>query len=190
MIQNFQDLEFQPQINPSTFKTPFLRAKQVVGSFVTLGIVIFLLISTFITILLSVNYFNIVSLSRLYPDLFFDLPHQTFEDQVKINNQVLSSPQNYNKESGNWIIVAEFFSLKENTVYVKYKGQIPSLKKTKDMKCTKLGEKIQTKDGYANSIEAYSCNDLLSRKNKGKRVVIDYTIQKYGDYEITRIQLE
>ncbi|MBI3984485.1 MAG: hypothetical protein HY344_00890 [Candidatus Levybacteria bacterium] len=185
-----QDLQYQPQVKPSTFKLPFLRTKQIIRSLILLVLEITFFLTSFIIILLSLNYYNIVSLSKLYPDLFFDLPHQTFPDQQSINNQVLADANNFNNDAKHWIIEAEFRKQEENTVYINFKGQIPTLLLTKETRCSKAGKKTPAKDGFVFSTQPLPCSDLLTKERKGKKMIIEYDLNSIGKYTIIGIQFD
>lgn len=136
---------------------------------------------------LTINYFNVFSLSQKYPDTFDFLPHQPFPNQKTINSEAL---YNVPKEGENWAILAEFFKVENNTVFIKYDDKIPSLQLTKDIQCKQAGEEVPTKTGFQTTIVGIPCSDVITNKNKGKKVVVDYNLDDLGNFIIKQIELE
>ncbi len=88
------NLSFQPATKEYSFSTnpnsPFSKIKEKIkqlNPLLLLTIEIFGLIIFFVVFLLILNFFNILSLSKLYPNQFGFLPHLTQTQQTTNNNQ-------------------------------------------------------------------------------------------------------
>lgn len=183
---NIQNQVPNPPINQNVepvLNKPQTKTKRLP---IFIGCLILVLILSLFAISL-VNYFNIFSLSQKYPDIFYLFPHQPFPDQRKINSDAL---YNNFKEGENWAVLAEFFKVENNIVYIKYDDKIPSLLLTKDIVCKKGDKKIPTKTGFQITSVGIPCSDIITNKNKGKKVIVDYNLDDNGNFIIKRLELE
>lgn len=140
-----------------------------------------------LVLIFTINYFNIFSLSQKYPDTFYFLPHQTFPNQKSINSETL---YNNLKEDENWAILAEFFKVENNTIFIKYDDKIPSLLLTNNIICKQGNKKIPTETGSQITSVTIPCSDIITNKNKGKKIIVDYNLDDNGNFIIKRLELE
>lgn len=168
-ISENQNLQFQPQIKPSTYippkisifkKTLFLLIKLFkLNYFLFLGC-IFLILSL---IIFNINYFNVISLSYLYPKLFAPLPH-TYDT---VANKAILRSVPYDSGIQAYQIEGNLQSVYKNIVTVNYKEKTIQLITNKDTQCLR-------KTSQKNSSVIF-CSDLLNENNLGKKVFITFS---------------
>lgn len=181
-----KDLEYQPKTNPYSFKMRFLKEKQFFRSFIILFLEIFFLLFAFIVILFSLNYFNVVSVSSLYPDIFSDLSHKPFANQANLNTNVLSKGF-FSTETNAWTLEVRFIKHDKNFIYViDMENNILTLINNPDLECSK----VINSDNAQVTTTSQDCADLLSSKNRNKTIFITYKSNSNGNFVLQEIQSE
>ena len=186
VAQHNKDLEYQPETSSYSFKIPFLKTKQFFRSFILLFAEIFFLMLVFVVILFSLNYFNIVSLSNLYPDIFLDLPHKPFANQASINTNLLSKGF-FSVETNTWTLEVKFIKIENDLLYVEdLENNILTLVNNPNLECSKVTE---NKNDVLKTT-SQNCDDLLKIKNRGKIIFITYKSNRDGNFVLQEIQSE
>lgn len=196
-----QDLNYQPAVNPTFYSPPklsflqkilklissLLAIRKILKPLAKLSVIIFLLLIFFSAFLIALNYFNVLSLSYIYPQYFESLPHKL---DTKLNASVLSGGT-YSPDTKNWAIDATLYKVDNENVYIKYNKQIAVLKETENTTCTaNVVTKIISTTQKELTPQLAFCSDVISNSNKGQNVTVVYTKGTEENYEIESINLE
>ncbi len=187
-INAAQDLNYQPKVDSYNYTPPkIFFLVRLFSSLIKLikkqkKVAVMLLIILILTTasILIINYLNIFSLSFFFPKIFSHLPHKY---DVAANSIALENVT-YSTDLSAYQLVGDLYSASSDRVSVEYQGKVVEFLIENQLSCGKKVVNETLEDKIESSYDTVFCDDLLSRTNYGKKVVVTYLKTSSGFYII------
>lgn len=180
-------LNYQPDTEPYSY-APFKMSilKRVLIALPKLSPFIFAFLVIFAAIIIIINYFNILSLSYFYPQVFGNLPHRY---NFVVNQSSLSDVK-YSSDNKSYILEGILYKINGETVSIEYKGKIVEFLMAPEITCYRITTRIVLQNVKIIDYELANCSDILINKNSGKKISVNYFRDSLGYFIINYITLE
>ncbi|HYM65438.1 MAG TPA: hypothetical protein VES68_03065 [Candidatus Sulfotelmatobacter sp.] len=176
------DINFQPKTEGYSFSSDSQPKKpsKLLSTFITLLFGIFAFLFIFLLVLGVLNYFKLLSLSKLSP----------VANKLPVAPTPIPTPI-YDKESQSYSLEGTLYEYNDYTVKVKYYNQIKTFifDPNKSFYAIQNDSKDTTATRSAGVQNIGVFSDLENEKNIGKQVTVDYTIDNQGKSIIQQIVL-
>lgn len=129
--------------------------------------------------MLTMNYFNFISISKAFPKYLALLPH-TYDTEG--NKKILVNAP-FSSETEYYEIEGEFNGTYKDRVLVKYNGQVAELLPAPFMSCYVPHRNELEEVKETNNIPAF-CSEVLKSQNYGMKIFIEFTRGEDGVYLI------
>lgn len=173
-----KDLQYVPTVTQVLYAPPRLSLLQKLNNslspakhYMLIFLPEILIFGAFLIILIySMNYFNFLPLSSMYPKVFGILPHRY--DAVS-NNKALSDVK-YSSEIEGYQVEATLYQLSSDRIVIEYKGKIAEFLVGPNITCAyETIRKISATQEETLNNPGF-CSDILTNMYKGKDVKISF----------------
>ena len=189
------DIKYQPPIKGFSYSSPEVAQEEIVKKkksiFFALGFEFLGLAVLFFVFLAVLNYFNILSLSQIYPNQLGFLPHRINSTQQK-NKQTEGTAPVFLPQTNSWKASGTLSQYNDNMIQIKIGSQI--IKLTFSYKTSMFYKQISvlnqgtTSNATTQNIP-YTLYDLDKQINLGKKMEVYYIRDKSGNNIIQKITL-
>lgn len=184
------DIDFQPETKEYSYSNSPKGKEKKSNIFLTLLIEIFTLLFLFFVFLAVLNYFNILSLSALYPNQLGFLPHRAGLNQQQKNTQLDTAAPVFLPKRNSWLANGTLYSYNDNQIEIKVGKKIVKLEfSSAESMFYKSFTTLDPKSGSNTVFIPDTLYELEKKENIGKKVEVFYTQDKSGKNTIQTIKL-